>query len=452
MKGLKVQLLLVFSLLLTILLAGTWLWSSFALTRLAENQALAQLDDDCNALLSNISVDDRYKAKLQNAPPASLYTKANPHSFYSILIGQPQYGQQQFNSPSLGNAALPTPALDQGLSQKSTLSSATDHSILVFSKGYVIRGLPVTISTGLEMSEIDGTLLSIKHEGALVNVALLSIGLGVFWLISRRLLRPLDELQEELEEVVLGKTRPEGQKSSKTDTYEIQRLVNLAAQRLDRSKSAISSMSHLLKTPLSAIIQLANQPALASSPEVKNELITHATSIQRAIEYKLKNAQLAGAASDETGFNPSRELDNMVRALNSIYRHKGIRYDINVPNLDFLIDRQDGLELLGNLLDNASKWAKQTVRLIIHYEGQKLSILVEDDGPGCPEQELKLLSTPGMWLNEKNQGHGLGLSLIRNIAKLYSGTVIFGRSELLGGFSADIVLKCYRASTSPKTG
>lgn len=220
---------------------------------------------------------------------------------------------------------------------------------------------------------------------------------------------------------------------------------------MERSKSAISSLTHLLKTPLAAIIQTANHPDLADFPEVKNDLITHATSIQKAIEYKLKNAQLAGVASNETGFNPAKELENMIRALNSIYRYKGIKYDINVPDQDFLIDRQDSLELVGNLLDNASKWAKQTVRLVIKADGEKLSIRVEDDGPGCSELELKLLSEPGMWLNEKNSGHGLGLSLIRSIVKLYSGTVTFGRSEQLGGFSADIVLKCYRGVSKPKT-
>ena len=451
MKSLQFRISLALAGLLFALLAAQWVWSSLALTRHFEEQVLAKLEGDCDALLSNIAVDDRYKARLQSAPPASDYTKANTSRFFSILIGNPKFGQQQFNSPSLGNTALPTPALAEGLSQKSTINGSQNQPVLVYSKGYLLRGLPLTVSVGQDVNSLEGLVKNLSREGALVNAALLAIGFGLFWLITRRFLKPLGELQEELEEVVLGKTRPEEQNLSHADAYEIQRLVNLAAQRLERSKSAVSSLTHLLKTPLAAIIQTANHPDLAGFPKVKNDLITHATSIQKAIEYKLKNAQLAGVASNETGFNPAKELENMIRALNSIYRYKGIKYDINVPDQDFLIDRQDSLELLGNLLDNASKWAKQTVRLVIKADGEKLSIRVEDDGPGCSELELKLLSEPGMWLNEKNSGHGLGLSLIRSIVKLYSGTVTFGRSEQLGGFSADIVLKCYRDVSKPKT-
>ena len=131
----------------------------------------------------------------------------------------------------------------------------------------------------------------------------------------------------------------------------------------------------------------------------------------------------------------------MILALKAIYRDKSIKYQVSVSDVDFLIDRQDCLELIGNLLDNASKWAKQQVRLEIEQEVNGFFLRVEDDGPGCSDAEIKILSQPGMWLNEKNAGHGLGMSLMHNIAKLYGGTIHFGRSSLLGGLSVSVHLR-----------
>jgi signal transduction histidine kinase len=154
--------------------------------------------------------------------------------------------------------------------------------------------------------------------------------------------------------------------------------------------------------------------------------------MQTGIQHKLKHAQLSGAGSKEAPFNPHVELQGMLQALRAIYRDKSIQYEVDVPDQEFLIDRQDCLELLGNLLDNASKWARQRVRLRMQLQGNGLNLVVEDDGPGCSDAELKILSEPGIWLNKTHGGHGLGMSLIRSIVALYSGKLSFAHSPSLG--------------------
>jgi signal transduction histidine kinase len=140
----------------------------------------------------------------------------------------------------------------------------------------------------------------------------------------------------------------------------------------------------------------------------------------------------------------------MIQALKAIYRSKSVSYDVNIPDQSFLIDRQDCLELLGNLLDNASKWSTRRVSLLIERCENGLRIHVEDDGPGCSDAEIKILSQPGIWLNKTNPGHGLGLSLVRSIAKLYSGSVEYGRSATLGGLSVSIFLRSHAIEPQSK--
>jgi signal transduction histidine kinase len=102
--------------------------------------------------------------------------------------------------------------------------------------------------------------------------------------------------------------------------------------------------------------------------------------------------------------------------------------DVTVP-----MEQSDLTELLGNLLDNARKWAKATVT--VRYAPPHL--VIEDDGPGVPDDELKHISERGRRLDESKQGSGLGLSIVEDIADIYGLTVTYGRSDL-GGLKVEI--------------
>jgi signal transduction histidine kinase len=430
-------------------LTGLWFWQTQSLGRLAEQQIKLRLERECDALTAALVVDAQYKVSMPALRETSGYAMPDSGHYFSILIGNPQFGQQQFKSISLGKQTLPVPVLGSGVLAVSHSEGPAGHPLLVVSKGYTLKGLPLTISAG-------ESLLDLQHQVFLevlkvmgLILLIMSLAAGLLLSVMYRVLRPIVELQEDLEEIVSGKTS----RSSvfrMPDPGEIERLVQLSTQSLQRSRSAISSLSHLLKTPLAAIIQLANAPAIRHDPDLGQELLTHAESIRNYIQYKLKHAQLAGTASMDTLFNPSQELPGMIQALKAIYRSKSVSYDVNIPDQSFLIDRQDCLELLGNLLDNASKWSTRRVSLLIERCENGLRIHVEDDGPGCSDAEIKILSQPGIWLNKTNPGHGLGLSLVRSIAKLYSGSVEYGRSATLGGLSVSIFLRSHAIEPQSK--
>jgi signal transduction histidine kinase len=413
-----------------------------ALTWLLHEQVSASLQQEADGLAASIVIDRNYRASLPAVSSTSAYQKPGSGLYYAAVIGKADTGQQQFKSPSLGNGALPLPGLAEGAVDVSRLDGPGSQPLLVTSKGYLLRGMPLTVSIARDMSSERPAVGTVALPWLALNTLILLAGGWLLWRTFQRILRPVADLQWDLKELVEGNPAVRGQ-GWYPDVHEIQRLVQLTTHRLERSRSAISSLAHLLKTPLAAIMQIANNPELKDIAEVRKDLLTHAELMQTSIQHKLKHAQLSGAGSKEAPFNPHVELQGMLQALRAIYRDKNIQYEVDVPDLEFLIDRQDCLELLGNLLDNASKWARQRVRLRMQLQGNGLNLIVEDDGPGCSDAELKILSEPGIWLNKTHGGHGLGMSLIRSIVALYSGKLSFARSPSLGGLQVDILMPCY---------
>jgi signal transduction histidine kinase len=137
--------------------------------------------------------------------------------------------------------------------------------------------------------------------------------------------------------------------------------------------------------------------------------------------------------------------ESIVRALERIYRDKHLTFAIDCPQgARFLGERQDLEEMLGNLLDNASKWARSQVRLSValvsaNGAGKWLQIKVDDDGPGMTSEQLAEPVIRGRRLDETKPGSGLGHSIVADLAHSYSGKLELGRSEL-GGLSTRLTL------------
>ena len=110
-----------------------------------------------------------------------------------------------------------------------------------------------------------------------------------------------------------------------------------------------------------------------------------------------------------------------------------------LPDAPLPLDREDMLELLGNLLDNACKWARGAVKLTVE-QGECVRIVVEDDGPGVDDMLLEQLTERGVRVDEQVAGHGLGLAIVKDVVKLYAGTLDFDRSPELGGLRVVVSL------------
>ena len=129
----------------------------------------------------------------------------------------------------------------------------------------------------------------------------------------------------------------------------------------------------------------------------------------------------------------------MSQMLAQVFPH--IMFDLQIDaNLKIPADREDMMEIFGNLLENACKWAHSEVRCSVRNEQRKTSICIEDDGPGIEAEEYEHLLFRGTRADESQPGHGLGLSIVSEMVAAYEGNIELSRSSDLYGLKVSILL------------
>jgi signal transduction histidine kinase len=217
-------------------------------------------------------------------------------------------------------------------------------------------------------------------------------------------------------------------------------LLKLLDQRLDRSRNAVGNLAHSLKTPLALLTQYMERKELDVLGSIRLECEEQINHIRSLMDRELKRARLAGAGGAGQHFEPSKEIPILLTLLERMHADKKIDVDIRFgEGAAIEADREDMLELLGNLLDNAFKWGRKRIRLSCYEHEHDVELVIEDDGPGCSEDELEQLTQRGVRLDEHTEGHGLGLSIVKDIVKLYDASLTFDQSGDLGGLRASVV-------------
>jgi signal transduction histidine kinase len=133
-------------------------------------------------------------------------------------------------------------------------------------------------------------------------------------------------------------------------------------------------------------------------------------------------------------------VSDLVDVLSRIHAERRLSFEIAVSASAIVgAEAQDLDEMLGNLLDNACKWARAAVRVTADRQGPSVAIIIEDDGEGIDPAEMPEALRPGRRLDEMTPGHGFGLPITRELAELYGGALSIGRSGL-GGLSVTLKL------------
>jgi signal transduction histidine kinase len=184
---------------------------------------------------------------------------------------------------------------------------------------------------------------------------------------------------------------------------------------IERARSSAGNLAHALKTPL-ANLRLQAERVKPDSTALKADLHR----IEALVEHHLARASAAGkaAATRRTGLRTA--IEPVLDAVRGIYRARGLEFTAQLDvDAEVRIDAQDLQELVGNLLDNAAKWATRRVTLHCQRSGGQLQLCIEDDGPGIPAERLDDALRRGVQLDEQRPGAGLGLAIVRDIAALY---------------------------------
>jgi signal transduction histidine kinase len=261
----------------------------------------------------------------------------------------------------------------------------------------------------------------------IVLVALVVIGIGIA--MMRRGLSPFDELRARLTGVRDGSERRlEGRYPS-----EVQPLVNDLNAMLDhrdevvrRALGKAGDLAHGLKTPLAVLMHEVSRAEAAGQHELAAEMRTQLDRMRRQIDYHLAHARAAASGSTLGARSSVLESANaLARTLLRLHADRGLTIDVHVDaDHAVRVQREDLDEMLGNLLDNACKFARSRV-VITSTLGL---ITIDDDGPGLDPNLHDAVLQRGVRADEAAPGSGFGLAIVRDLAELYGGSIALERS------------------------
>jgi signal transduction histidine kinase len=310
--------------------------------------------------------------------------------------------------------------------------------------GYNKLGRDITIAVAEDLSPTFVRIAAFQHKYTWLGVALLILLIGIQSLLLGRGFRRLTRITQQIKDLEQGlRTQLDTHVPQELAAlvHEINWLLQVLEQRLQRSRHALADLAHALKTPLTVLQQLSRLPEIRTQPQIYATLQSQTNTMQQMMERVLKRARMVGSGGAIVKFDISQEIPALIKVLQSMYGDKQLDITYTIPSEGLLlIDREDVLELTGNLLDNACKWAKSQVHLTLVLQ-PVTQLIVEDDGPGVSDADLAKLSQRGTRLDEAVSGHGLGLAIVRSIVGQYGGQLNLQRSAKLGGFCAFIQLK-----------
>jgi two-component system, OmpR family, sensor histidine kinase PhoQ len=267
-------------------------------------------------------------------------------------------------------------------------------------------------------------------------------GAGLLLLLAQTLLlrwglAPLDDVAREVRRIENGEqTGIQGRYPAEIAglTGNLNTLIDQERARQTRYKDALDDLAHSLKTPLAVLRTALNEPA--QLPAMVAQQVDRMDGI---VQHQLGRAAASGAARFAPHLTLAPVLHRIRDSLTKVYADKGLAFTVECPpDLSWRIDEGDAFEILGNVLDNAAKWASHRVEARIWRDGGRLFIRIQDDGPGFSDAQA--LPQRRVRLDERVPGHGIGLAVVSDLVASHQGELTLSRGPL-GGAQLDIVLR-----------
>jgi len=429
----RLQLSLAISLIILVVILG-WI-SHQTLYQLTSDVIYSRLEHDTDSLVAALKLDKEQiasnnKITVRNKRLSHIYQQPFSGHYFLIVFRD----GETIRSRSLWDFDLQKNLSKHSEDQTALIQGPEQEKLLVYSNKYEKYGYHFTVYVAEDIQPNLNSVDKFINKIVLLMVFGLLLLLIIQTLVIRRAFKKLLPLQDEIKQLEVGKIN----KLSENVPTEIQPLViefnyllKQLSLRLERSRNALGNLSHALKGPLNLLVQYFDSD---TTQKINKQSIAHQQTIriQALMERELKRARLAGNGFSNVRFNPENDLLDLIELLKQIYQHKKIHIELNVsPDTPLFGDREDMLELVGNLLDNACKWAQSKVSCDFYFNGQ-FSIIIQDDGIGISANDIELLSQRGTRLDETTEGHGLGLAIAKDIVKLYEGHMSFSKSTLGG--------------------
>lgn len=252
-------------------------------------------------------------------------------------------------------------------------------------------------------------------------------------------LKPLTALRANIQAVHSGQaTRLEGQYPTELQVLvdDVNTLIETQSANMERARQYAGDLAHGLKTPLSVLDVSSQSEATLPSTIVAQQVST----MREMVDYHLTKARAAAVAfAGASSADVTPALESLITVMARLHPQISLVFDAQGMSPRVAMDPRDLNEVLGNILDNACKWASTEVEITVDVHTDAVSVRMSDDGPGVPETQIATIFQRGKRLDEKTPGTGLGLSIVQVILEAYGGTIVMSRS-MKNGLSVEMIL------------
>ena len=361
-----------------------------------------------------------------------------PFSGHYFII---EFNQQRWRSRSLWDFELPS-VEHLGFSEQ-LKPGPEQQQLLMYQGAYRRYTTDIKVTVAHDYSPVLASFRQAQIIGAGLGLLALLLTLLLQRQLVRRALKPLEQTRVQIEQL------QQGQRSLlEQDTplelqplvRQVNRLLVHTEETLQRSRKGLGNLGHALKTPLAVLMSLLQREELQRQPELSAILQEQLEFIEQRITRELTRARLSGEALPGAFFDCAEELPGLFQLINRVHGEVLTLDWHAAAGLRLPWERDDMLEMLGNLLDNACKWADSRVELSIEQRGAAYCVCIDDDGPGIAESQREQVQRRGSRLDEQSVGHGLGLGIVRDIVETLQGTLQLLDSPL-GGLRVEICLQ-----------
>ena len=413
------------------MLAGWLLGEAFR--RSAEHAFDRRLEDDFATVAGLLEARGDGGWRMRREPADERYAGVFSGWYWQVGDGADRVASRSLWDGDIAVADAADPA-----AQWLAATGPREQSLRVHRRALRLPGVndpvPVAVAgdrAGIVASVREFRLLAVLSVAASALLLLLLLAWQVGWG-----LRPLQRMRGVLETIRKGGDARFGTEDWPREVAplagQIDELLDEHARRVERARHAAQDLAHELKTPLAVLSAEGERPG----PRIAAVVAEQTARMRESVERRLATG-FAGDSRQRT--DVARELEALIAMFGRMPGREPLRFSFDVvPGTVFAGSREDFVEMLGNLVDNASKWARSAVRVSASRDGHGLRIEVVDDGPGIPGDRIGDVLRRGVRLDERTPGNGLGLSIVDAIASSYGGRLRLANID--GGFTAELHL------------
>lgn len=408
-----------------------------------------RLQSDAYILIAASELDDNGVLSMSFLLPDTRFF-ASHSTVYAQITGNKK--GQSWESASLARTSIPfAQNLSSAERRFEQLQTADGQPVYAFSLGVALQGSSAeqnifTVSVATDLRDFTRRIARFQRNLRIWLGGVTALLLVVQSIILRWGLTPLTRVANELRAI------EKGERSSLGDDYprelhalteNINTLIRNRHEHIERYRNTLGALAHSLKTPLAVLRGISEDKSdLKTSTATLREQVEHMSSI---VSYQLQKAAASGSGALTAPVAIEPIAIKIVNTLNKVYAEKNVQCSVDVvTGTIFHGDAGDLMELLGNLLDNAYKWSTRRVQLhaamSTQAENTSLNFSIDDDGPGIPVNMIERVMERGVRGDTSIAGHGIGLAVVRDIVKLYNGTLLISRNPS-GGTRVVVTLR-----------